>query len=50
MEERMERRFVKVEKGLGPLASIETRNTIARAETRAQALTLLLMAPEFLRR
>src|SRR5215472_3336523 len=39
-----------VEGGLGPLASAETRNTVARAESRAQALTLLLMAPEFLRR
>ena len=39
-----------VEAGLVPLASAETRNTVARAESRAQALTLLLMAPEFLRR
>jgi uncharacterized protein (DUF1800 family) len=39
-----------VEAGLGPLASAETRNTVARAESRAQALALLLMAPEFLRR
>src|SRR5262245_9771358 len=39
-----------VETGLGPLASVETRNTVARAESRAQALVLLLMAPEFLRR
>jgi uncharacterized protein (DUF1800 family) len=38
------------ETGLGPLASAETRNAVARAESRAQALTLLLMAPEFLRR
>jgi uncharacterized protein (DUF1800 family) len=36
--------------GLGPLASVDTRNTIARAESRTQALALLLMAPEFLRR
>jgi uncharacterized protein (DUF1800 family) len=35
--------------GLGPLASSDTRNTVARAESRAQALALLLMAPEFLR-
>jgi uncharacterized protein (DUF1800 family) len=41
---------VLAETGLGPLASAETRNTVARAESRAQALTLLLMAPEFLRR
>jgi uncharacterized protein (DUF1800 family) len=39
-----------VEAGLGPLASADTRNTVARAQTRAQALVLLLMAPEFLRR
>jgi uncharacterized protein (DUF1800 family) len=39
-----------VECGLGPLASAETRDTVARAESRAQALALLLMAPEFLRR
>jgi|SRR5579862_366990 len=36
--------------GLGPLASAETRTTIARAESRAQAVMLLTMAPEFLRR
>jgi uncharacterized protein (DUF1800 family) len=35
---------------IGPLASADTRQTIARAESRPQALTLLLMAPEFLRR
>jgi uncharacterized protein (DUF1800 family) len=35
---------------LGPLASAETRQTIARAESRPEALTLLLMAPEFQRR
>jgi uncharacterized protein (DUF1800 family) len=34
---------------LGPLASAETRQTVARAESRAQALALLVMAPEFLR-
>ncbi len=39
-----------VEQGLGPLASAETRDTIARAGSRAQALALLLMSPEFLRR
>src|SRR5260370_14884622 len=39
-----------VETWLGPLASAETRNTVARAESRAQALALLLMAPEVLRR
>jgi uncharacterized protein (DUF1800 family) len=39
-----------VDETLGPLASVETRQTIARAESRAQAFTLLLMSPEFLRR
>jgi uncharacterized protein (DUF1800 family) len=35
---------------LGPLASAETRQTLARAESRQQALVLLLMSPEFQRR
>lgn len=35
---------------LGPLASAETRQAIARAESQPQALTLALMAPEFIRR
>jgi uncharacterized protein (DUF1800 family) len=35
---------------LGPLASLETRQTLARAESRQQALALLLMSPEFQRR
>jgi uncharacterized protein (DUF1800 family) len=35
---------------LGPLASVETRQTIERAESRAQAFALLLMSPEFQRR
>jgi len=35
---------------LGPLASAETRRAVAGAESRPQALTLLLMAPEFQRR
>jgi uncharacterized protein (DUF1800 family) len=38
------------EETLAPIASDETRRTINRAESRAQALALLLMAPEFLRR
>jgi uncharacterized protein (DUF1800 family) len=38
-----------LERGLGPLASSDTRDTIARAESRTQALALLMMAPEFLR-
>jgi len=39
-----------VDEILGPLASKETRQTIARAESRPQAFALLLMSPEFLRR
>jgi uncharacterized protein (DUF1800 family) len=39
-----------VENALGSLASQETRQTIARAESRQQAITLALMAPEFQRR
>jgi uncharacterized protein (DUF1800 family) len=35
---------------IGPLASAETRRTIGRAESRPQALAMLLMTPEFLRR
>jgi uncharacterized protein (DUF1800 family) len=35
---------------LGPLASEETRQTVRRAESRPQALALLLMSPEFQRR
>jgi uncharacterized protein (DUF1800 family) len=35
---------------IGPLASAETRRAIDRAESKPQALTMLLMAPEFLRR
>jgi uncharacterized protein (DUF1800 family) len=38
-----------VDTALGPLASAETRQTIARAASRPQALALLLMAPEFQR-
>jgi uncharacterized protein (DUF1800 family) len=39
-----------LESGVGPLASPQTRETVARAESRSQALALLVMAPEFLRR
>jgi uncharacterized protein (DUF1800 family) len=35
---------------IGPLASAETRRAIDRAESKQQAMTMLLMAPEFLRR
>jgi uncharacterized protein (DUF1800 family) len=38
-----------LEGSLGPLASPDTRETVARAETRRQALALLVMTPEFLR-
>ena len=38
------------EETLAPIASAETRRTIARAESRPQALALLLMSPEFQRR
>lgn len=39
-----------VEQVLGPLASPETRQAVARAESKPQALALLLMSPEFQRR
>jgi len=39
-----------VEDALGPLASRDTREAVKRAESRPQALALLLMAPEFQRR
>ncbi len=39
-----------VDAALGPLASKETRETVRRAESRPQALALLLMSPEFQRR
>jgi uncharacterized protein (DUF1800 family) len=35
---------------IGPLASAETRHAVRQAESRVQALALLLMAPEFQRR
>jgi uncharacterized protein (DUF1800 family) len=35
---------------LGPRASAETRQAVARAESRAQGMALLLMSPEFQRR
>ena len=35
---------------IGPLASAESRQAIERAESKPQALTMLLMSPEFLRR
>jgi uncharacterized protein (DUF1800 family) len=39
-----------LENSLGPLCSEDTRKTITRAESRQQAITLTLMAPEFQRR
>jgi len=39
-----------VDLALGPLASRDTREAVKRAESRPQALALLLMAPEFQRR
>jgi uncharacterized protein (DUF1800 family) len=39
-----------LDSALGPLASTETRQTVARAESRQQALALVFMAPEFQRR
>ena len=38
-----------LQSSIGPLASKQTRDTIAHAETRRQAVALLAMAPEFLR-
>src|SRR5690242_15445346 len=35
-----------LDSALGPLASAQTRETVARAESRVQALTLLAMAPD----
>jgi uncharacterized protein (DUF1800 family) len=39
-----------IDAALGPLASADTRRAVARAESHPQALTLLLMSPEFQRR
>jgi uncharacterized protein (DUF1800 family) len=39
-----------LEIALGPLASADTRSVVNRAETKQQAVALLLMAPEFQRR
>ena len=39
-----------METALGPLASPATRQAVARAESKAQALTFVIMAPEFQRR
>jgi uncharacterized protein (DUF1800 family) len=39
-----------LEVAMGDAASRDTRQAVARAETREQALALLLMSPEFQRR
>jgi uncharacterized protein (DUF1800 family) len=39
-----------VDVAIGPLASAETRQAVARAESRPEAIAMLLMSPEFLRR
>jgi uncharacterized protein (DUF1800 family) len=39
-----------LEAALGPLASADTRQAVRRAESKPQALALLVMAPEFQRR
>jgi uncharacterized protein (DUF1800 family) len=39
-----------IETAIGPLASKETRDAVARAESRQQALALVFMSPEFQRR
>jgi uncharacterized protein (DUF1800 family) len=39
-----------LETSLGPMASAETRSAVSRAETKQQAIALLLMAPEMQRR
>jgi uncharacterized protein (DUF1800 family) len=49
VEDRVDPKLV-LETALGPLASAETRRAVAQAESRLQALALLVMAPEFQRR
>jgi uncharacterized protein (DUF1800 family) len=49
VEDRVDPKLV-LETGLGPLASAETRRAVGQAESRVQALALLVMAPEFQRR
>ena len=41
---------VLLDEALGPLASTETLQAVARAESRQQALTIAFMSPEFQRR
>ncbi len=47
--DRVDQREV-METALGPLSSKETRDAVARAESRQQALALVFMSPEFQRR
>jgi uncharacterized protein (DUF1800 family) len=49
VEDRVDPKLV-LETALGPLATAETRRAVAQAESRLQALALLVMAPEFQRR
>src|SRR5215212_3190051 len=49
VEDRVDPKVV-LETALGPLASAETRQAVGQAESRQQALALLVMAPEFQRR
>jgi uncharacterized protein (DUF1800 family) len=49
VEDRVDPQAV-LETVLGPLASAETRRAVMQAESRQQALALLVMAPEFQRR
>jgi uncharacterized protein (DUF1800 family) len=49
MADRVDQREL-IETALGPLASKETRDAVARAESRQQALALVFMSPEFQRR
>jgi uncharacterized protein (DUF1800 family) len=49
VEDRVDPQMV-LDTALGPLASAETRRAVAQAESRVQALALLIMAPEFQRR
>ena len=49
VEDRVDPNVV-LETALGPLASAETRQAVSQAESRQQALALLVMAPEFQRR
>jgi uncharacterized protein (DUF1800 family) len=49
VEDRVDPQVV-LETALGPLASADTRHAVGQAESRMQALALLVMAPEFQRR